>query len=246
MEYTCKICGKKFKRYDYKRKNLYCSRECATIGRTIRKKVELNCDYCGKKITKYEGAIKKNNFCSIECANKFQGRNKVKLVCRTCGKEFYRSPSWLSQRKGYYCSLKCRTESEEWRTNSVIRSNQVQNKKRGPNKLEKLGCNMLDYLGIKYETEYLIDNKICVDVYIEDYNLIIQWDGNYWHGKDKLYEELDTRQKKRVDLDKSQDAYFKKCGFNELRFWEDDVYEREEFVVDNIKKTVDEITRRVS
>lgn len=33
---------------------------------------------------------------------------------------------------------------------------------------------MLDYLGIKYETEYLIDNKICVDVYIEDYNLIIQ------------------------------------------------------------------------
>ena len=89
----------------------------------------------------------------------------------------------------------------------------------------------------------MINGKICVDVYIPKYNLIIQWDGDYWHGKDKCYEKLEKRIKQRVDLDKSQDAYLKKCGFNELRFWESDVLKKEDFVYENIEKTIRQITK---
>ena len=75
--------------------------------------------------------------------------------------------------------------------------------------------------------------------------MIIQWDGDYWHGKDKSYEDLDYRVQKRVCLDKSQDAYFLECGFNELRFWESDVYKRKGYVYDTIERTIQQIARRI-
>ena len=98
-------------------------------------------------------------------------------------------------------------------------------------------------MGIEYETQVLINNKICVDVYIPKYNIIIQWDGNYWHGKGLLYEQLDKGQKQRRDLDISQDAYLKKCGFTELRFWEDEVYKESDKVYDDIQRAIQQIAK---
>lgn len=248
MEYICKICGKPFKRYGYRRKNLYCSRECAAKGRTKLNSILYKCDYCGKEFWRKddsEFSSHEHHFCSFNCSNNFQKRNKIKFVCKVCGNEFYRSKSWINQKKGLYCSLKCRNKDEDWKTKSCYMANQVQNKKKGLNKLELAGNLILDDLGIEYETQYLVNGKICVDVFIPSCNLIIQWDGSYWHGKDKKYELLEERIKKRVDLDKSQDKYLSECGYTVIRFWDTDVYSRKEYVYDTIKTAVQQITRTI-
>ena len=241
MNYICKVCGKEFKRYDYHRKNLYCSRECAAIGRTKIDTVVCICDYCGKEFSRKKDDTfntHKNHFCSTECVNNYQKRNKIKFICKTCGKEFYRSKSWIKQKSGLYCSLECRNKDDEWKKKSCYRANQVQNKKKGLNKLEQAGNAILESLNIDFETQYLVNGKICVDVFVPGSNLIIQWDGSYWHGKDKNYDDLEPRIKKRVNLDKSQNEYLKTCGFRVLRFWDTDVYNRKEFVYDTIKETI--------
>lgn len=241
MKIKCEYCNKEFVTYNYKRsKHHYCSKECAYKGKT--KTISKRCGFCGKELFVRPSLLKTINYCSKECFDKYQSRNKIKLVCKMCGKKFYRSPSWLKEKKGYYCSIECRNKDKEWAKKSHIKANLIQCHKKGLNKLELKGNEILDKLNLDYETQYLINDKICVDVFIPKYNLIIQWDGNYWHGKNIPYEKLDKRQKQRVDLDKSQDAYLKKCGYSILRFWEDEVYRKENYVYENIKRTIQQIT----
>lgn len=244
MWLKCDYCGKHYQTYIAPRcEHHYCSRECSCKGRNTKQK--FYCEQCGKEIYRRttDKQIRQHYFCSIKCLNVWQGRNKLKFICKTCGKTFYRSPSWTKQKQGYYCSLVCRNKDEQWREKACVKANQIQCKKKGLNKLELTGNEILDRLGLDYKVQYLINDKICVDVYVSKYNLIIQWDGDYWHGKNKLYEDLDCRVQKRVCLDKSQDAYFLKCGFNELRFWESDVYKRKEYVYDTIARTIQQIAK---
>lgn len=198
------------------------------------------CDQCGKNIyqskAQYEKA--KNHFCSKECANEYQKRNKIEFTCKTCGKKFYRSPSWITNRAGYYCSLECRNKDESWQLKSHINANVVQSERKGLNNLEKAGNNLLREIGIDFINQKLIAKKFLVDVYIPSKNIVIQWDGNYWHGKNLKYSQMDHRQQKRNRLDKSQDAYMKKLGIKVLRFWEDEVYKKRSEVIDIIKRAV--------
>ena len=237
MILICDYCNKEYKTYIRPRcKKHYCSKECSAKGKDTR--IQTNCKFCNKKILVRKNELKENNFCSHECLNNWQKRNKIELTCKICGNKFYRSASWLKQKQGYYCSLKCRNEDESWKEKSVYKGNEIQCKKKGLNKLEIKGNEILDKLNIEYKNQYLINNKICVDVFIPNKNLIIQWDGNYWHGKNKNYEDLEPRIKKRVDLDKSQDKYLKKCGYKVLRFWEDEIKEKEDYVYDIIKRAI--------
>lgn len=245
---TCKTCGKEFKSYYYGRANLYCSRECAAVGRRKLDRINCTCDFCGKEFVRKKDRAydnHKNHFCCIECANLFQKKNKIKLVCKTCGKTFYRSKGWQKTRAGFYCSISCRTKDEEWRLKAIHCGNQVQNKKKGANRLEKAGNAILEELGVDFETQFLVNGKICVDVFIPSNKIVIQWDGSYWHGKDKPLDQLELRIRRRVNLDKSQDQYLKTCGYIVLRFWDTDVYERKEYVCDIIKRAIRETSQQI-
>lgn len=198
------------------------------------------CDNCKKDIyiskSRYEKS--KNHFCSIECLNKYQGRKKIELICKTCGKKFYRSPSWITNKAGYYCSIGCRNKNEEWQLKSHINANVVQQERKGLNKLERLGNEILREIGISFINQKLLFNKFLVDVFIPSKNIVIQWDGNYWHGKNIKYKDMDGRQKKRHRLDKSQDNYMKKAGITILRFWEDEVHNERSYVIDTITRAI--------
>lgn len=244
MWLKCDYCGKEYRTYTSPRcKNHYCSKECTHKARDTKQLVRCGC--CGAEIYRLIDKTNPNKhyFCSNACLNKWQGRNKIEFVCKICGKRFYRSPSWIKQKRGYYCSMACRNADEQWKMNACTKGNMIQCKKKGLNKLELMGNEILNALKLEYQTQCLINDKICVDVYIPKHNLIIQWDGDYWHGKDIPYDEMDDRVKHRVSLDKSQDAYFKKCGFNELRFWESDVKYRKDLVYANISRSIQQITK---
>ena len=111
--------------------------------------------------------------------------------------------------------------------NCGINSAISQQKSKGLNKLELTGQRILTDIGIEFEEQVLMFNKFLVDVLIPTKNLIIQWDGVYWHSKPK-----------RVILDKSQDAYLKKCGYTVLRITDTEIKNNKSLVYDNIKRAI--------
>jgi very-short-patch-repair endonuclease len=231
---TCAKCGKT----DTRRRQAgrkFCSLECYRASSKPERKTgkQRKCGACGKSIYVRQSAIKPINFCSVECFNKWQSK-KDEYTCKTCGGAFRWSPSRASQ-SPKYCSIDCRNKCHEWKENAVIAGNLAQQNTKEPTSLEVAGCALLDLLGIEYETQVLICNKFVVDVLIPARMLVIQWDGDYWHG---YGDATDERQRKRKRLDKSQDAYMRKAGYTILRFWEHEVHKEKEKVVENIKASI--------
>lgn len=216
----------------------YCSLECFRKSKRPNRMTGKNikCKWCGKEVYKQKCHLNKSKslFCSPECQIKWQGRNKLVFHCKICGKEFKWSPS-RTKDNNYnptYCSIKCRNDDKEWVRNTCIKANLVQMNKKGLNKLECEGNKILDEIGIDYITQFTID-KFTVDIFIPEYNIVIQWDGDYWHGHPSK-KPYDKRQIKRMNLDKSQDKYMRKVGYTVLRFWENEVYKKRNYVKENI------------
>lgn len=89
-----------------------------------------------------------------------------------------------------------------------------------PSKLEHRLRGILDELGIAYEPSALIKPNFVVDIRIG--SLILQADGEYWHGHPR-FEPLTERQQKQRTRDAAQDAYLRACGYTVIRIWERDV-----------------------
>ena len=102
-----------------------------------------------------------------------------------------------------------------------------QQKKRGLNKLELKGREILKELGIRFNEQVLMFDKFLVDVLVKGQKVVIQWDGEYWHTKPK-----------RVLLDKSQDAYLEKCGYKVLRITDKEIKNNIKQVYANITRTI--------
>lgn len=77
--------------------------------------------------------------------------------------------------------------------------NYMQNHSGRTTKLEVKGYSLLDELGIRHERQYLLFEKFCVDAWVEECNLVIQFDGDYWHGHPIKYPNPDRRQRKKYD-----------------------------------------------
>lgn len=227
----------------------YCSAECKNTSKRPQRKTGkyVKCNQCGIEVYKRKTNLKnnKNNFCSHQCANTYQSRNKLEFVCKTCEKKFYWGKSRIKDNNPTFCSIECRNKDTEWYKNAVIQGNLVQQNKKGLNKLELLGKTILEQLELDFEEQVLIADKFLVDVFMPKHNLIIQWDGDYWHGHHTKLKNgyPDARQKKRMLLDKSQNEYMKKCGYTILRFWEHEVVEEIKNNNENIKSTIRQFTK---
>jgi len=92
-----------------------------------------------------------------------------------------------------------------------------------PSGLEYRIREMLREFGVDFEPSYFIKPKFIVDIRIGD--LIIQADGDYWHGHPR-FEPLTERQKAQKRRDKAQDAYLVKCGYTVVRIWESELTEK--------------------
>jgi len=226
-QFKCLGCNKVVKLRRQRDKLKYCSLECYRNSKRPNRKTGkiVKCEWCGKEIYKQKIHLKyKHHFCSTECANKYQARNKIEFVCKICGKKF----RWSKSRgEATYCSIKCRNKDKEWIKNACIKGNLVQQKKKGLNKLELMGRKILQDLEIEFNEQVLMFDKFLVDVLLKDKPIIIQWDGKYWHSK-----------LKRKQLDKSQDAYLKKCGYKVIRITDVQVKNNLQEVYDYLKRTI--------
>lgn len=204
----------------------YCTIDCYRRGKHPQRNngKTINCGNCGTLIYRRKSALKNQNFCSIKCLNIFQSREKIEFICKICHKIFKWSKSRITYANPTYCSMSCRNlDSQRLHENSVA-GNLSQLNKKGLNRLELKGNEILDSLGIQYQTQVLMFDKFLVDVLIEYKKVIIQWDGEYWHSKPK---------RKAIDI--SQDAYFAKCGYIVLRFTDKQIKEDVAAVCNRIK-----------
>lgn len=206
--YKCEQCQKEFYSKGNK-KAKFCSRECT--AKSKRKWEEKDCPVCNNSFYGYSDEAK---YCSVDCANVGMDK-KVDVTCIVCSKKVKRSPS---SKDSKYCSIKCRDKDPAVRE-KLMEMNRMQ-QLGNPTKPELVLYDILKDIGVAHEIQHLLANKFCVDSFIPDKNLVIQADGDYWHGNPKKFPVLDKRQSRKVALDKSQDAYLKKMGLSVLRLWE--------------------------
>jgi len=229
-QFKCLGCGRIVKAQRAINKTSYCSLECWRKSKRPQRKTgkTIICEWCSKKVYKQKVHLKhKHHFCSLKCANKYQTRNKIKFICKICGGKFEWSKSRIKNNNPLYCSWKCRLEDKEHIFKNAIKGNLIQQNKKGLNKLELTGQNILKDIGVKFNEQVLMFNKFLVDVLIPEKNIVIQWDGYYWHTKPK-----------RIKLDKSQDAYLTKCGYKVLRITDQDIKNNKEQIYANITRAI--------
>lgn len=228
---VCCGCGRSFLRYIslVGATRTYCSTACR------RKWVSHPCPQCGAQVNK------NRQYCSKKCHDTYQSRNKVECICVECSAKFLVSPSRIIYDPTRYCSENCYRKSSSMR-DVLIANNLKMQKSKQPTKLERDGEEILKEVGVLYATQILVGGKFVVDAIIPSHSLIIQWDGDYWHGYGisdwRLHPE--KRVQKRMYGDISQDSYFKTCGYTVLRFWEHEVENDRESVKARIASIIRE------
>lgn len=207
----------------------YCSLSCYRESKRPHRKTGkfITCIVCGKEKYIKLSQINDINFCSLRCANEYQKRNKIEFICKICGQKFYWSKSRMKNNNPTYCSWGCRIKDKEHIIKNSIKGNLEQQNKKGLNKLELSGRKILEDIGVDFQEQVLMFNKFLVDILLEKQKIIIQWDGEYWHTKQK-----------RVLLDRSQDAYLKECGYNVLRITDKQIKNNIEEVYANITRAI--------
>jgi very-short-patch-repair endonuclease len=103
--------------------------------------------------------------------------------------------------------------------------------------------NFLKELCIEFYThQYIkdIEHKYQCDIFIPTMNMIIEADGDYWHGNPKMYLdiELNKRQKQKRFNDDIRTKELLKKGYRVVRIWENEI---KEMTLDNFKEKIIEV-----
>lgn len=222
--FNCETCGADSYGYDNINKR-WCSRSCASAAR--RTGEDRNCKQCGMSFYVPRSRIDAGaRFCSHDCHNEYQGRNKTEHECKTCGNTFRWSPS-RSSSGNYritYCSMGCR-DADPARREMLVRMQAIQQSGK-MTKTEALGYAMLDSAGVEYERQLPFAMKFTPDAVIPTARLVVQFDGDYWH--DRAGDSTEPRIMRRVALDRSQDKYVRACGWEVVRFWDSELRDNPE------------------
>lgn len=257
---VCETCGKVFYKTQYrlgKVKHHYCSNACAHAARSAQALENRVCKYCGKEMVVQRGDPRK--FCDKQCYDKWQkatrsGENnpryqRVKTICDWCGKEYEMKKYKQNVSKNHFCSTECRREwyknvwsqDESWREESRKRAARIlsNNDKITMTKPQEKANKILNELKIKYTNEkpykyYSVDN------YLDEYGLIIEIMGDYWHCNRQKLETINKElHLDSIRRDKAKHTYFKEYHNLEILYiWESDINNREDVVIELIKKYV--------
>lgn len=92
--------------------------------------------------------------------------------------------------------------------------------------IERLFKDILDDLSIKYQYKFRIYNETKepfwyreFDFLIENTKILIEIDGDYWHGNEKLFKPLNEHQKETKIKDKIKEDFAVSNGYEVIRFW---------------------------
>ena len=103
-------------------------------------------------------------------------------------------------------------EMDPSRREQIIRKMVLASRRHRPStSIERITRTALDALGITYQAQYPI-GRFCADFYLPEWNVDLECDGEYWHGRE------DVREK-----DARRDATLVGAGFSVVRLTEADI-----------------------
>lgn len=214
----------------------FCSQTC--MGTANRTGKTLACKSCKKAI--YVTPLRRKKyrafFCSRTCATTWQQRRLVLINCRFCKKQFKVSRSTIRLRGAYgvnFCSRAC-CLADPVRKKKIISF--IEDRRQTA--LETAGYRMLDEEGVTYLPQHTVLEIWCVDAFVPSKNLVVQFDGNYWHGNPAKFPNPTAKQIKQRNKDRGQVRYLTHRGFRVLRIWEDDLYKRPEAVRRRLRRAL--------
>ena len=111
-------------------------------------------------------------------------------------------------------------------------------KEYGTSKLEeKFAKDFLDKLKVKYVYQFKAESiGRYYDFYLPENGVIIEVDGDYYHSKGLVYEEMSPMQKRNKRADKQKDHWALINGIPIIRIWESDINKHPEKVMNMLKE----------
>jgi very-short-patch-repair endonuclease len=245
IECTCLFCDKKFYKLQSNR-GKYCSKKCSDNHKKITYLGENNPSYNRKmsddelkmrsEITKklwedegYRSKIKKSMNLFFEKNGYWPGNDKDSMLKKkeTMVKKFGVSHNWM----GKYGERKCdKTTLDIYgktSTQMLIEYSHFFGKKTD---IEKMFEVILEELEIPFQCKFRIYDKNKVNFWFREYdflilntNILIEVDGDYWHGNQNIFEELTEFQKSIQINDEIKENFAKNKGYNVIRFWGSDI-----------------------
>jgi very-short-patch-repair endonuclease len=126
----------------------------------------------------------------------------------------------------------------------VVKRNDTPKKRSHPeygtSKLEEtFAKEFLDKLGVRYEYQYKAESiKRYFDFYLPQVNVLIEVDGDYYHGYDLLYEEMSPMQKKNHRVDRHKDQWAAEHRIPLIRIWEHEIRKNPKEVMKMLEKRI--------
>lgn len=149
-----------------------------------------------------------------------------------------------SNRQKVYKSQKITPTKDNTIKELFIRKNDTPKERKHPeygtSKLEERFANkFLKKLGVTYEYQFKAESiGRYFDFYIKDANLLIEIDGDYYHGYGLLREEMSPMQKKSNRIDKDKDKWAKFHKIPLIRFWEHEINNTPKEVFEKLKEKI--------
>lgn len=121
---------------------------------------------------------------------------------------------------------------------------------RAETKIEEKLYAILENLDIRYETEVEIEKPETADstpyradVLIDRRDLVIEADGDFWHGHPDCYnpdetDENEAFHREKIKHDRKRNEHMAEKGYDVIRFWEDTITTTPETVKDEIERIV--------
>lgn len=181
---------------------------------------------------------------NLETKNKISNSRKGK---GTGEKNSMSNPLWKTKASE---NLKKRWKSGELEETRKKMSEQMKKSRRegklkshNVSKKEKEILSILKKLGLNVKNSYRVDTKIC-DIYIPEFNLIIEYFGDYWHCNPLKYTEDYFNKNKSMtakeiwEYDSKKIDLIKNYGYNLEVIWEHDLKNDNKLINQIIEKYV--------
>lgn len=192
----CPECGKIFEALICKTNRgqvIHCSQDCYDRSLVSHRKIQ-TCNQCGKIFTRALSLSIKypKAFCSKKCCDD-SVRVYVSITCVNCQKIIKIPQSTINRGKGRFCSWYCYTHF------------------KGETSIEKLVRIQLQKTKIPFEQEVKI-GKYHADFLITSSKMVIECDGDYWHGLPQA-----------IKKDATRSMFLKQKGYKVVHFSETEI-----------------------
>lgn len=226
-ETPCKNCGIYFYSPNIR---IFCSDKCyheykSVFGDRHHERESLVKYICEQYPTADLETMEKELGLSVTAIRDIANKNGILRGKDALDKQYEGNSEWMSENNPMYRPDVAAKVSEYWKAHpekkqAIAAMGRQANQVKKPSKLELRCAEYLTALGIEFEHQSVIKDKFVVDFRIE--NIILQCDGEYWHGHPR-FEPLTEQQLKQQKRDAAQDKYLQACGYTVIRVWESDV-----------------------